>query len=207
MSDLQSIHDKMARRDKNLLHRLSEGSESVLIELADDQTVNATILALAKEYKNAALKEGKKNNYSDQFYIDYAQKAMYIESLDHDNLHNQMILVDKPQFPEPWGSYSAEEILGMEANGAEIPVEVLAWAHQVADYDSTEYQNSEENEQAAKDAEAAVPTKDEVKKILRGLIETDKKSEVETERYLNEITQKRDRIEELKREKENLFNA
>ncbi len=93
------------------------------------------IIDLAMQYKGSY---GSK--YSDEFYLQYASRALSISSLKVSASHIAGNAANLAIQDPEWAGYSYEEIIQMENNGYKIPQEVLLWAHAQAESDVTSYQ-------------------------------------------------------------------
>ena len=93
------------------------------------------IIDLAMQYKATY---GSK--YSDEFYLQYASRALSISSLKVMASHTSGNAANAAIQDPEWAGYSYEEIIQMEHNGYKIPQEVLLWAHAQAESDITSYQ-------------------------------------------------------------------
>lgn len=93
------------------------------------------IIDLAMQYKGSY---GSK--YSDEFYLQYASRALSISSLKVSASHIAGNAANLAIQDPEWAGYSYEEIIQMEHNGYKIPQEVLLWAHAQAESDVTSYQ-------------------------------------------------------------------
>ena len=80
------------------------------------------------------------SKYSDEFYLQYASRALSISSLKVSASHIAGNAANLAIQDPEWAGYSYEEIIQMENNGYKIPQEVLLWAHAQAESDVTSYQ-------------------------------------------------------------------
>ncbi len=78
------------------------------------------IIDLAMQYKGSY---GSK--YSDEFYLQYASRALSISSLKVSASHIAGNAANLAIQDPEWAGYSYEEIIQMENNGYKIPQEVL----------------------------------------------------------------------------------
>jgi len=121
------------KKSSKLIVDSSKGSAPLDEQYTEGYSQN--IIDLAMQYKATY---GSK--YSDEFYLQYASRALSISSLKVMASHTSGNAANAAIQDPEWAGYSYEEIIQMEHNGYKIPQEVLLWAHAQAESDITSYQ-------------------------------------------------------------------
>ena len=107
----------------------------------------ADIIRYAQQLK--AQHENDSTQYTDNFYLEYAKRAIGIRTVQICNAHYQVMKQMSGEITDPqWSGYSYEEILQMANNGYNIPKDVLTWAQSQQELDLTDYvviSNNEDN--------------------------------------------------------------
>lgn len=114
------------------------------------------------------------------------------------NLTRTTEISDRPDYSE-WNIYSYEEILAMEASGAEVPDDLLAWAHSMQEAETAGFVQEGDEENTDTTDEASLK---DIEKKTQELNEKTQKSQEEIENDFEDLKLVVNNTQKLKDQKE-----
>lgn len=161
----------------------------------------------AKELK--AKNQSSKQNFSDEYYLNYAKSLQLqdilgaLNEIHHNRLAN-LAIQDKD-----WAGYSYEEIIEMENLGIKIPEEVLLWAHAQQESDVTDYiivtdSINSDDANTTEDINSSQQLQNLQKKARENIIKSEKAEKALNDK-VTQYNETKNKAEKIKKSKEDSY--